>query len=372
MVISNHDFETLIHDFEKIKYVPKERTFLEIGGFPHYELVISNFLAFFLDPEAEHQFKGMVLQAILNLLKITEELSDVVVETEVANIDILISSSTHVIAIENKIYHHADSNPFSSYVQEVRSRFNAPYHRHHFIVLTPFPEVAKRRQKELASLNYIILTYNDLFSQIRALMGNFSANASNRHWLLLIDLMTTIENLSSSRNFDQASLTFFENNATSLADLLNKMESFRSELRQKVIALHNVLRTEYPTLLSDDKLANRGAYYREKEDLFFDTFFVNVTFPNGALVGCDVTVRIKGWEITVIPRQIGNFDAVSNCLTRSKLTFDKLRDRFLLNSLSIPNGINADLGNVAEVAASIIETLKDCAQKANPTEWVGK
>jgi hypothetical protein len=109
-------FEQLLREFEKRNHAPVDRTFLELGGFPHYERVISNFLAFFLDPNAEHKMGNMVLQAIQNLLDIAETLSDALVETESANIDILVSSTSHVIAIENKIYHHVDANPFASYV----------------------------------------------------------------------------------------------------------------------------------------------------------------------------------------------------------------------------------------------------------------
>ena len=34
--------------------VARPQTFMEIGGYPHYENVCSNFLAFFVDPEGPH------------------------------------------------------------------------------------------------------------------------------------------------------------------------------------------------------------------------------------------------------------------------------------------------------------------------------
>jgi hypothetical protein len=365
-----HEFEQLLREFEKRSHVPGDRTFLELGGFPHYERVISNFLAFFLDPNAEHKMGDMVLRAISNLLNIPETLSDVLVETEFANIDILVSSASHVIAIENKIYHHADSNPFASYVDTVRSRFRDL--SSHFIVLTPFPAVVRGRREELAALGYVTISYNALFTEIRAIMGAYAAAASNRHWLLLIDLIKTIENISMGSNFDRVSLDFFENNATTLSDLLQRINAFRAELRAKVVALHDLLKAEHPRLLDDERLAGRGAYYRENEDLFFDTFYVDVAFSNGALVGCDVIVRIGGWEIRVIPRGGRNFQALKNLLTRAGLSFEEATDRFVLTNLPLPQGINGDLGMVADVAVMVIGKLKGHAAVADPGEWVGK
>jgi hypothetical protein len=370
MINSMHTFENLLHDFLKTNSTPNERTFLEIGGFPHYERVISNFLAFFLDPKEEHKFKTLMLQAIQNLLKISGELSDVVIETEMANIDIVVSSSTHVIAIENKIYHHADSNPFESYVKTVKGRF--PGLSHYFAILTPFPETIQRKQEYLAKLNYVILTYDELFSEIRILMGDFAASASNRHWLLLIDFMETIKNISKGSNFDQASLIFFEKNSTTIAELLKKINSFRTELRGKVKGLHNILIEKHPSVLEDSRLIGKGGYYRENEDPFFDTFYVEIAFPNGALVGCDVIVKISGWEIRVVPRNGNNYQALLNYLSHSGLEFDESGDRFALKNIKLPSEINADLGLVADVAAFVIDRLKSGIENANQTKWFEK
>jgi hypothetical protein len=363
-------FEQLLREFEKRSHAPSDRTFLELGRFPHYERVISNFLAFFLDPNAEHKMGDMVLRAMQNLLDIPGTLSDVLVETESANIDILVSSTTHVIAIENKIYHHAEANPFASYVDAVRTRFRDQ--RRCFIVLVPFPAVTHGRREELAQLGYVTIKYDTLFAEIRAIMGAYAGSASNRHWLLLLDFIKTIENMTMGSNFDRASLEFFENNAATLSDLLQKIGAFRAELRSKVSALHELLKAQYPHLLDDERLAGRGALYRENKDLFFDTFYVDVAFPNGARVGCDVTVRITGWEIRVIPRDGRNFQAVKDVLSRADLSFEEATDRFLLRQLPLPQGISGDLGEVADVAASVIEKLMNAAVVGSPNAWIGR
>lgn len=360
-------FERVLREFEKRTRTPRERTFLELGGFPHYERVISNFLAFFLDPNAEHQMGNMVQRALLKLLGVADVQMDVV-ETELANIDIVASGATHVVAIENKIYHHAEANPFGTYVEVVRSRF--PRHSRHFVVLTPFPAVLDGQRHALAELGYVIISYDALFAEIRSIMGDYAASAANRYWLLLIDLIKTIENISMGSNFDRASLAFFDTNAVTLAELMRNVQTLRSELRAKVSALHELLKAEHPLLLDDEKMVNRGAYYRENDDLFFDTFYVDIAFPHGARVGCDVVVRIAGWQIRVIPRNGANFHVLQGALQRAGLAFDVMDDRFLLTGLQLPQGLDGDLGTVASVGADVIERLQMQARSADPGAWV--
>lgn len=360
-------FQRLLREFEKRTRAASERTFLELGGFPHYERVISNFLAFYLNPGAEHKMGNMLQRALLNLLGIADVQLDVV-ETEAANIDIVASGPTHVVAIENKIYHHADANPFGTYVEVIRRRF--PQHSRHFVVLTPFPAVLAGQRHALAELGYAIITYDALFTEIRSIMGEYAAGAANRYWLLFIDLIKTIENISMGSKFDRASLAFFDDNAPTLAELMREIQALRAELRAKLNALWELLKTEHPLLLDDENVVNRGAYHRENDDLFFDTFYVDIAFPNGARVACDVTVHIDKWNIHVIPRNGANFRALEDVLKRADLSFDIADDRFLLTGLQLPQGLDGDIGMVATVAAKVIEGLKVQARCANSAAWV--
>src|SRR5205823_2033066 len=113
----------------------------ELAGYPHYENVVSNLLAFFLLPTGQHQMRNLMLGSLLKCLDIEAELSSVAVEREIATtsgrIDLLITSDTHVILIENKIYHHADNNPFADYANYVRGKHSNKIQK--LVVLTPFP-----------------------------------------------------------------------------------------------------------------------------------------------------------------------------------------------------------------------------------------
>ena len=56
---------SLLDEFNKVPgRISRPQTFMEIGGYPHYENVCSNFLAFFFDPEGPHGLDSLFLEAL--------------------------------------------------------------------------------------------------------------------------------------------------------------------------------------------------------------------------------------------------------------------------------------------------------------------
>jgi len=104
----------LLDDFRALPgRVERPRTFMEIAGYPHYENVCSNILAFFLDPEEPHGLGTLMLDALANAGGRSDANEGVggsvsverEVGTEAGNrIDILIESDDRIVLIENKIY----------------------------------------------------------------------------------------------------------------------------------------------------------------------------------------------------------------------------------------------------------------------------
>jgi hypothetical protein len=120
----------LIDALQKIpRKGPLHQTFMELSGYPHYENVCSNILRFFLDPSPPHSLGSLCLEAILQAAKTTGTpalLSNVEVEREVGTdrgnrLDILITSDSHVIGIENKIFATDDSDPQAFFTRSFRA-----------------------------------------------------------------------------------------------------------------------------------------------------------------------------------------------------------------------------------------------------------
>src|SRR3954454_21989834 len=103
MTMSINDFESLLEKIKELRRGAKRLpTFMEIAGYPHYENVCSNILAFFLDPEEQHGLGVLVLDALAHVGSISTEegvWSNISVEREIPTeagnrIDILIESDT--------------------------------------------------------------------------------------------------------------------------------------------------------------------------------------------------------------------------------------------------------------------------------------
>jgi hypothetical protein len=61
----------LLDEFSKLPDRVKRRpTLMEIAGYPHYENVCSNILAFYLDPEEPHGLGTLVLDALTRVRNI--------------------------------------------------------------------------------------------------------------------------------------------------------------------------------------------------------------------------------------------------------------------------------------------------------------
>ena len=111
------DLNILLDEASKLydKIPIKEKTFMDISGYPHYENVSSNILAFYFNTQEEHNFKNLLTNSLIKVLQnkgIAIDLidDDCVVEVfreyttiKKNRIDIVLQSNDLVIGIENKL-----------------------------------------------------------------------------------------------------------------------------------------------------------------------------------------------------------------------------------------------------------------------------
>lgn len=57
------NYKDLLTEFKRLPPSPREFTFMQVAGYPHYENVCSNILAFYLDPQEEHGLGDLVLRS---------------------------------------------------------------------------------------------------------------------------------------------------------------------------------------------------------------------------------------------------------------------------------------------------------------------
>lgn len=328
-------------------------TLMEISGYPHYENVCSNILAFFFDPSKPHGLGTLFLDALAEVgcvkdLDLTRGAS-VTVETEVHTeshnrIDILIESDTHVILIENKIFHHI-ANPFEDYVKHLEL-----YYKHlkpHLFLLTlkPTDDVGRFRN----------ITYVQLVNEIRALLGNHVATADTRYLTFMLDFLNTLDHLREGREMNEKAAEFLakDDNYTKAKHFFKEIDTFRDDLRQTVSELGSHLDD-----VTNDGRVGQGKW-REKHGLY-DIHWNDVehsAFPENK-IALNAIIRPTGWSFEIFlqkePPDPRTQATLKNLLRKLKIEFDDeyrftLQKRFKYND---------ELQEVATFVREVVEKIK--------------
>jgi len=73
----------LLLDFRALPEAKRNRTFMEVSGYPHYENVCTNILRFYFDPDGDHGLGDLLISAFIRMAKVEEPptLKDISVRT---------------------------------------------------------------------------------------------------------------------------------------------------------------------------------------------------------------------------------------------------------------------------------------------------
>ena len=214
----NNKLEHLLAEFEKLLPLKKhELTFLEISGYPHYENVCSNILAFFFSSNEDHGLKTLLLESLLAALLIKKEHNLDITELHISNsyaecevstknnkrIDIVITTDNAVIGIENKIYANLynDLIDYQNCISELATKDDKS---NKILVLLSFKQISNDMIKDYSCLvnngKFYSITYSGLFEKINEKIGTFILNSNNKYLTYLIDFMKTINNLKITKS----------------------------------------------------------------------------------------------------------------------------------------------------------------------------
>ncbi len=292
-----HAAATLLDGFKELPdRIERPRTFMDIAGYPHYENVCSNILAFFLDPGEPHGLGTLVLDALASAGSIVATDggigANVSVEREVSTeagnrIDILIESDTQAVLIENKIF-AAVGNPFADYAAHLERRTSNDRGKHK-ILLTLFP-TGEGREWGFANL-----TYAEFVDWIRSLLGRYVSSADTRYLTMFLDFLNTLESLQKGTRMDQEFVKFLAERGDDAEHLLGELMQFKDELRKKVRELGALIELE-------GRHNVRQYFYREKIGLF-DDLIHDIRVSEDLLVSIDTMLDSRGWRSFIWPQQ---------------------------------------------------------------------
>lgn len=299
------NFEELLDKFKKLPdRVERPPTFMEIAGYPHYENVCSNILAFFMDPEEPHGLGTLVLDALMSVGNSAEADKviggNVSVEREVntdkGRIDVLITSDDHAIVIENKI-HAGVSNPFDDYSAYL-DRIADGREKHKFI-LTLDPT------NEGKDWDFENLTHKEFVERIRLLLGRYISSTDTRCLTMFLDFLNMLENLQKESRMDQKFVRLIAERTEDVENLLTGVKEFKKELQRKVRGLD--------TLINVGEYQNVEQWFYREEPHLYDCLVHDIRVSEDLPANIDTTIYPTGWEISIGLRE-GNLSNLGELL----------------------------------------------------------
>ncbi len=213
----------LLLAFNALPHTKRSRTFMDVSGYPHYENVCSNILAFYFDPAGEHGLKDLLLTAFLEMAGKEQMIGGAVTvsrEYGTANgrIDLLVEGEAYLLVIENKIYHWL-ANDLEDYAKTANA------------LKKDGQEVIKvvlglQPIKEPLGGEFVSYTYNQLWQAVRKLLGNYIGKADAKWVTYLLDFMETTTNLAGQNMELKQTDQFFIEHHDAIKNLLTERDAF--------------------------------------------------------------------------------------------------------------------------------------------------
>ncbi|MBO5207675.1 MAG: PD-(D/E)XK nuclease family protein [Clostridia bacterium] len=263
----------------------KEKTFFDVSGYPHYENVISNILAFFFDVNEEHGLRDLWIKSLFDCYnrkantnlqpKEFEEVEREHFTEENKRLDIIVSLDNAIVAIENKIF--ADTyNPFDDYIKEI-VRVNDNEKELVAIILS-LKKLGDYQTKQ-GKIFYNI-TYKELFNTVK---DNFGVDMleSNGKWLIFMkELLINIENLGASEQMDKEWQKFIKENEQNMTSFF---DNYSKDIDAKVKYINNLydnLNRKIDDELNEN-IISKGTYRTKNSESFRGHFSLFIDIRKG-------------------------------------------------------------------------------------------
>lgn len=342
--------QLLIQEAQNINWngLVEEPTFMDIAGFPHYENVCSNILAFFLQTDAEHGMKDLLLKALLNAMNInnqheyvTNEVTREVMTGTSNRIDLVISTDDFVVAIENKIFAplYNDLKDYSNYI-ESNYTTGAKYK----VVLSVLPVEPKNLTD-----GFINVTYQAFLNEIDNLMGQYWKDTNPKYLIMLNDFVKNLRKLNGGNQMNQDVLDYFAKNREEIESLMVDVKSYKVYLRETVTTLAE--------RLNINNVKTCKLYYYRESNALFDDLVLDISIDD-AVIAIDTLFHSEKYSIRIWLRNPGKISLkdkseLSNFLVKKGFDQNDLvnkRDRHVYNK---------DFFNQQDVADKLNDIIKN-------------
>jgi PD-(D/E)XK nuclease superfamily len=272
------------------KAVNREQTFMEIAGYPHFENVCSNILAFYLQPGNEHGFGTLFLDVLATLIdeKIEIDWHGVEVKREETTenrkrLDLVIKSNKYIIGIENKIYAGLYS-PFEEYSNHLKLSCN---NRQIFKVLLSL----RRLQPKEDFKGFKPICYETFFKKVLENINSYALATNEPHMTFLRDFIQTMQNRQETTMMDYQRLEYFCDNQKNITELIVEAESFRKDMWIKTQQLKERVGVNNISSLN----ISSGVWKSPKD--FINVNWYTIKIDDSFWLELNIFLALSGWTI---------------------------------------------------------------------------
>ena len=298
MNLSN--MEKFLKDAEHIynRISKKEKTFMEVSGYPHYENVCSNILSFYFNPNEEHRLNDTVLKALLSTIeKRQPELINNISTDNISvfreyttlkgnRIDIVIKNDDFVIGIENKIYASV-YNDLDDYAKTLDN-----INKNSIKVL-----LSLHNKNDIAiQKGFVNVIYNELFDNLIEKLDN--VDTTNKWYIYLVDFIASLKGYKVETEMEQEINEWIKNNKENINNFLDVIKIYKDNILKKS--------EEYDNLM-EKKVSNCKIKHWTGDYLSVISYIV-------LDLGCnlDVSLGVDGWDISINMWKKSKRDTIKN------------------------------------------------------------
>lgn len=348
--IKNVDvFRGLLSKFDTIpKLEQREPTFMEIAGYPHYENVCSNILAFFFDSNENHNLKELFVESILECLKCDYNEIDYRVisvrreelTTKGNRIDLVIECEDIIIVIENKIWAKLH-NELSDYKLFIHKKYKNKTKR--FVVLSLNKTMSKAEEKERGFVN---ITHESFIEVIQQKIGSRLIHANNKYIPFLLDFLETTLNHTKPEIMNEEMQKFFIEEKENIENLFKEKEKIDKVINRIAKSVRN-------------QLEDVRGYPNIKQSIWRGFVLYHNVSIGDVIVSVDCVFRLEGIAIRIWLRKgkANNEEFLRSLeIFEEYSTFEKGRGIIVQKHEDMP--LNTDKDKLAEKLRGIISKIK--------------
>jgi hypothetical protein len=258
----------------------RETTIFDIAGFPHFENVMSNVFAYFLDKNQKHNMGTLFLDALQDLLPLKGSLiiADYVVLREVTitdkkRIDIVIQEKSgnevgKTIIIENKMFHHLNND-----LDKYYDYFKCIDKDKQGIVLSI-------NKLNITNPNYVNITHTQWLNKVWENIGSILLNVPDESLHMLKQFSKNLNNFAMTHETGKY-FSFYNKNYDSIQEIFRLQTALDNQIWENLKQIENVIDRDIYQVEINDKWK---CFYL-KNDQIHDAFFtvgynINTNVPH--------------------------------------------------------------------------------------------